>query len=192
MKCITIIFITLFIFASKINAQAPSVENSLWGVQVGIHPFAIYKETKLTTTINLRSELGFGVAWAKNGSYQYSDQWAIIPCIVLEPRFYYNLKKRLEKNKRIDGNSGNFVSLYIGFEPGFGIVSKNVNLFPTLSTIPMWGLKRNIGEKFNFETALGIGYSWTYEKYTQFNGNKIRNTATDIAFGLRLAFGYKF
>ena len=171
------------------NAQEVSVENSAWGVQVGVHPLAFYNETKLMEKITLRSELGFGFGW---GHYGNSTEWAVIPVIALEPRLYYNLQKRMEKGKRTDGNSGNFVSLYLGYVPDFKITShENVIVYPAITILPMWGLKRSVGKHFNFETACGVGFNWTFQEHTLYNGEKLRTTEKGISFGFRLAFGYK-
>lgn len=192
MRFLIVITTSLCLFLPRINAQEETVAKSLWGVQIGIHPFAINNELKITNSIALRNELGFGLVWADNGYYNSTAQWAIVPSVNVEPRYYYNLKKRVKKGKRIDRNSGNYLSLYVGFEPGIGITSNNVDLFPVVSTIPMWGIKRAIGKNFNFETALGVGYGWTFEKHTLYNGSIIRNTERGVTYGIRLALGYNF
>ncbi len=61
----------------------------------------------------------------------------------------------IQKEKRIDGNSGNYLSLYTGFQPGFGITSNNVDMVPVAYIIPTYGLRRNIGEHFNIRLAFG-------------------------------------
>ncbi len=39
------------------------------------------------------------------------------PVITAEPRWYYNLNKRVSKSKNIEGNSGNFISLKTSYHP---------------------------------------------------------------------------
>jgi hypothetical protein len=56
----------------------------------------------------------------------------------------------------------------------------------------MYGLKRNIGKRFNFELAYGIGYGWIYEEYTYFNGETHREPDSGVLANLRLAIGYMF
>jgi hypothetical protein len=68
------------LFLTKITAQNTSVEKSVWGIQLGIHPLSVYNELKLTNSIALRSELGFGFSVS-------GDQWAVVPTIIVEPRY---------------------------------------------------------------------------------------------------------
>ncbi|HZH70069.1 MAG TPA: hypothetical protein VFD80_06440 [Flavobacteriaceae bacterium] len=189
MKYQLLLALSLCLLISNLHAQKATVEKSHWGVQVGIHPLAFYNETKLLEKITLRTELGFGFGWSGFGN---SAEWAVIPVIGIEPRFYYNLQKRMDRGKRTDGNSGNFVSLHMGYVPDFKITShENVIVYPAAIILPMWGLKRSVGKHFNFETACGIGYNWTFKEYTIYNGEKISYTDKGLTFGFRLAFGYK-
>lgn len=193
MKNLFLTILTLCVFIFSANAQEASVEKSIWGFRVGIPPIALSNETGLTKSITIVSEFGFGFAW-RSSSGLFSDNstsWAVIPTINVEPRYYYNLKKRLEKGKRIDGNSGNFLALSAGFSPDFGITSDNVDLDSDLYVIPMWGLKRSIGKNFTFETSVGLGYSWVFEEYT-YNGQTVKETEGSTAFSLRFGFGYWF
>nr|WP_320023401.1 hypothetical protein [uncultured Draconibacterium sp.] len=193
MRYLIIIILAFILFVPKGHAQEVSVEKNLWGVQTLIFPLSVYNETKLTTNIALRSELAWGFGWSGNGSYiDNSVKWAVSPYLGIEPRCYYNLYRRNQKEKRIDGNSGNYLSLYTGFQPGFGITSKNVDIYPAISIMPMYGLRRNIGKHFNFEFAFGFGYNWTFQNYTSATGKKYSNTVGDTTLGLRLALGYIF
>jgi len=188
---LTIVAFCVFIFSGK--AQEASVEKSIWGIRVGIPPIAVSNETGLTKSITLLSEFGFGFAWSSSSGLFVNNttSWAVIPVVNIEPRYYYNLKKRLEKGKRIDGNSGNFLALSAGFSPDFGITSDNVDLDSELFVIPMWGLKRNLGKNFTFESAVGLGYSWVFNEYT-YNGQTVKETEGGTSFSLRFGFGYRF
>jgi hypothetical protein len=78
--------------------------------------------------------------------------------IVIEPRYYYNLQKRAKDAKRIDGNSGNFIALKASYHPEFALF--NADDAPVVSDfaiIPTWGIRRNIGDHFNYEAGLGVG-----------------------------------
>ncbi len=186
------VLLILCLFSLQSKAQEASVEKHVLGVQVGIHPLSGYYEMKLADKIALRGELGFGFAWSGGGYSDNSAEWAILPSLVVEPRWYYNLQRRVNKNKRIDGNSGNYLSLCTGVHPGFDIGSKDVEFYPSLYTIPMYGLRRNIGKRFNFETAFGVGYGWVFEEYKLLDGSTLKRTESGATFGLRLAIGYMF
>jgi len=181
-------FICIFVFITsltEIYAQDTAVEKNVWGIQLGIHPLSVYNETRLASTITLRSELGlsFGVS---------GEQWGIIPTIIVEPRYYYKLKKRATRGKKIKDNNGNYFSILLGVNPGIGIGSDDVNFYPVISTIPMYGLRRNIGDHFNFETAIGFGYNWEFQTVELADGNTINVSEGGTSIGLRLAIGYRF
>jgi hypothetical protein len=180
------IYSVFFIIScTKMSAQDISVEKSIWGVQLGIHPLSVYYEVKLTNSIALRSELGLGFG----GS---GEQWGIVPTVIVEPRYYFNLKKRAKRGKQIAGNNGNYLSLILSVKPGFGIGSSDVDFYPVISTIPMYGLRRNIGKYFNFETAIGYGYSWEFQTVVLGNGKTKHITEGGTSLGLRVAIGYRF
>lgn len=108
------------------------------------------------------------------------------PVISVEPRWYYNLEKRLSKSKSISGNSGNFVSLQTSYHPDWFVISNydNLKTFNLITIIPTWGIKRNIGKHFTYETSIGVGYGYQFRgEYDDVNG---------IAIDLNLRIGYRF
>ncbi len=192
MKYLISIILIICLCTTKGNAQEVSVEESIWGIQALMLPLSVYNESKLTNNIALRSELAWGFSWSGGGYFDNSSQWEVIPYLNVEPRYYYNLNRRNKKEKRIDNNSGNYLSLFTCFQPGLGITSKNVELFPAIYIIPTYGLRRNMGKHFNFEIAFGVGYGWKFEKFTYPNGETYRNTDSGVLSNFRLAFGYIF
>jgi hypothetical protein len=193
MKTLLLTVLTLCVFIFSGNAQEASVEKSIWGIQAGLHPLGIYNETGLTESIVLRSELGFGFAWSSSGGlFDNSTAWAVMPVVIVEPRYYYNLNRRLNKGRRIEGNSGNFLALSVGIQPDFGFTSDNVDLDKEFHVIPMWGIRRGIGNSFSFETSIGLGYGWSFDEYTLYTGERISTTDSGVVLGLRLALGYWF
>ena len=105
------------------------------------------------------------------------------PVISVEPRWYYNLEKRLSKSKSISGNSGNFVSLQTSYHPDWFVISNydNLKTFNLITIIPTWGIKRNIGKHFTYETSIGVGYGYQFRgEYDDVNG---------IAIDLNLRIG---
>lgn len=111
--------------------------------------------------------------------------------ITAEPRWYYNLSKRKAKSKRIDGNSGNFLSVKTSFYPNNLVISniENTYLKSYIMIFPTWGIKRNIGKYFNYEAGFGVGYRHYYAKKHelasyQHNGKLVSN--------VHLRIGYRF
>lgn len=180
-------FVILCISIS-LSAQEASVEKSTFGIQTGILGVWAHNEARLTNKIALRSEIGMDIAIFK--SNMYSDvSFLMGSVIILEPRFYYNLEKRIGKNKSIEGNSGNFISIRTSTHPNILNISSNdnVKIVADASIIPSWGLRRSVGKHFTYETDLGIGYAFYYGK----NADLLYKNG-EVAVNLTFKLGYRF
>mgnify|MGYP003624166173 FL=1 len=168
--------------------QDASVENSSFGIQTGFLGIWAHNEYKLSNSIALRAELGFD-AGVFNDNFSSGSFFILAPVITLEPRWYYNLNKRVSKSRRIDGNSGNFISIKTSYHPDLiiGDIPNNTNFISDLSIVPTWGIRRNIGKHFNYETGIGLGYIHFFKEknvYIKYNNM--------LALNLHLRIGYKF
>ncbi len=183
-----LITLIMFILSLFMNAQTASVEQSVTGVQVGFLGVWINNETKLSNAVALRAELGFDSAiWG--GSHYERTGFLLTPVLSLEPRWYYNLNRRQEKSKRIDGNSGNFFSLKTSYHPDWFLISNDntKEITSDFSVIPSFGIRRNIGDHFNYEAGFGFGYRYLFLKRDGFEEND-----DDFSVNLHLRIGYKF
>ncbi|HDZ12294.1 MAG TPA: hypothetical protein ENH53_08750 [Bacteroidetes bacterium] len=171
---------------TKANAPKASVERSLFSIQTGFLGIWINNEARLSNSFVLRSELGFA-AQIWGGSYQKTG-FLMTPVVRLEPRWYYNLRKRKAKGKRIDGNSGNFISLQTSYYPGGLAISNydDVEISPVFTLSPMWGIQRNIGHHFNYEVAVGMGYSHYFPDKNGYG------ESDNLSLDLLLRIGYRF
>jgi hypothetical protein len=170
------------------KSQTASVEKSTYGIQTGFLGLWAHNESKLTNSIALRTEIGFDSGiWG--GSFYDGTGFLMTPVITLEPRLYYNLNKRVKKSRRIDGNSGNFISLKTSYHPDWFVISNtdNVSIISDISIVPTWGIRRNIGKHFTYETGIGIGYRYIFAKQAGFSENEGEATAN-----LHLRIGYRF
>lgn len=182
--------LTLCTLAIVAKAQNASVENSTFGVQTGVLGIWVYNEAKLSNSIALRTEVGFDFGiWETTFYDDYDAPFLLTPVIVLEPRFYYNLKKRSERSKRIDGNSGNFIALKMGYHPDWFVLfnTDNAPVVSDFSIIPTWGIRRSIGEHFNFEAGIGVGYSYTFAEQAGYPKDK-----GEVELNMHLRIGYRF
>ena len=173
---------------NEVKAQTASVEKSIFGIQTGFLGIWGYNEAKLSNKIALRSEIGFDSGiWG--GDFYDKTGFLMTPVLTLEPRWYYNLDKREKKSKRIDGNSGNFISLKTSYHPDWFVISNydNINIVSDISIIPTWGIRRNIGNHFNYETGIGFGYRYIIAKQAGYLQKE-----SEAALNLHLRIGYKF
>ena len=166
------ILFTLLFFGLTLTAksQNASVEKSTFGIQTGILGIWVHNESKLSNQVVLRSEIGFD-----------SGIWG--------GTFYDKTGFRLKKERRIDGNSGNFISLKTSFHPDWFVISNydNLRIVSDISIVPTWGIRRNIGNHFTYETGFGVGYVYYFAKDAGFSENK-----SDVTVNLHLRIGYKF
>ena len=170
------------------KSQNTSVEQSTYGIQTGFLGIWVHNESKLSNQIALRSELGLDTGIFGNDVYDKTG-FILVPTITLEPRWYYNLTKRESKSRRIDGNSGNFISIKTTYHPDWFVISNeaNINLISDISIVPTWGIRRNVGNHFTYETGIGIGYVHYFKKE-----NVILFNESDVAVNLHLRIGYRF
>lgn len=177
-KIILILLITNFSFSQ----EKASVEKSFFGIQTGFLGAWVHNESRLSNQVSLRSEIGLDFGFSDNG---YSQTSALIPSLRLEPRWYYNLEKRVKKARKISNNSGNFLALNITYNPDWFYISNqdNLNVISTLAFVPKWGIKRTVGNHFTYEVGIGIGTFIVLEDY---------ETNNNVALDLHLRLGYSF
>ena len=170
------------------NAQNASVEKSTFGIQTGFLGIWAHNESKLSNQIALRSELGLDTG-IFGSDVNDINGFLLVPAITLEPRWYYNLNKRQNKSKRIDANSGNFISIKTTYHPDWFVISNedNINFISDISIIPTWGIRRNISSHFNYEAGFGIGYVHYFEK-----DNVVLLDESGVTVNLHLRIGYRF
>jgi len=183
-----ILTLSIFLITFFTNAQNASVEKSTYGIQTGLLGIWAHREVKLTNQIALRQEIGMDAGfWG--GSFYPKNGYLMTPVITLEPRWYYNLNKRISKSRNILGNSGNFLSFKTSYNPNWFVISNydNIQIADQISIIPTWGIKRNIGNHFTYETGIGIGYRYIFAKSVGYLENQ-----SETALNLHLRLGYRF
>ncbi|MGJ5642724.1 hypothetical protein [Formosa sp. S-31] len=185
-----LLFTLAFCGLSLFNyAQSSIVEKSIFNIQTGFLGIYFNNESRLANSIALRSEIGLDTGiWGND--INNIDSFLLTPVITLEPRWYYNLNKRVQKKKKTTKNTGNFVSIKTSYHPDWFTISSenNINFTPDISIIPTWGIRRHIGSHFNFETGIGIGYLHYFfkEQYFYFEDED------QVALNLHLRIGYSF
>lgn len=179
----------ILLIASEITAQNVSVEKSIWSIQTGFLGIWLNNELKLSESIALRSEFGLDLD-VFDTDFGNASNYFLTPVITLEPRWYYNFKKRVKKNKRTDGNSSNFIALKTSYHPDWFVISQyeNISIVSDISFVPTWGIRRNIGKHFGYETGVGLGYRYIfYANQTDYGENE-----GELWFNLHLRIGYNY
>lgn len=182
-KIMTLILMLLF-GGRVFSQQKATVEKSIFGIQTGFLGFWINNESSLSSNLSLKSELGLD-AGLFGGNSNDKIGSVVVPVLTLESRYYYNIQKRGVNNKVTANNSANFIALNLKYQSDVFIISNNnVDVISTISIIPKWGIRRNLGNNFNYETGFGVGYRHFLEKLNSENG--------EVAVDLHLRIGYNF
>lgn len=154
------------------KAQEASVEKSIFSVQTGFAGLWLNNELKLSNSIALKSEIGIEYDFAVGDHYDEAG-FILQPVITVEPKFYFNLKKRNSKGRNISNNSGNYLSLKTSYHPDWFVINLDDNITKNadLSIIPTWGIKRMMGDHFTYEAGAGLGYRIVFIKANSNFGN---------------------
>ncbi|MDT7828745.1 hypothetical protein RQM65_08730 [Pricia sp. S334] len=184
----TTLLLLLFGLNLSLYAQDTSVDKSIFGVQTGVLGLWIHNESRLVDQIALRSEIGLDAGLFGGSRYYNGTGFLLIPTLTLEPRWYYNLNKRSSRSRNIDANASNFVSLKTSLLPDWFVISNydDIQVIDQITIIPTWGIKRNIGPRFNYEAGLGIGDRFAFAKSAGFAENE-----GEAAANLHLRIGYR-
>ncbi|PKG41367.1 hypothetical protein [Psychroflexus sp. MES1-P1E] len=199
-----IIFITFFglLFVYQASAQdqsnlAPaSVEKSIYGIQTGFLGAWLYNESRLSNEFALRSQVGFDFRIEGFGEFESfgpNDGFYGILHLSLEPRWYYNLEKRLKKGKTIDRNSGNFIALLVSsnLESVSFTSNDRIESLDQIRFVPKWGIRRSLGKHISYEAGFGFGYAFflnNTERTGFFPFRDERNSDFTVDIHLRIGF----
>ena len=152
----SILFILFSVASLHAQKEMKSVEKSILSIQTGYFGTWINHELKLHKKFALRTEFGteYRLKFVIKQSF---DSLKNQVSIFLEPKYYFNLKKRESKNKNIKNNAGNYISLRINLN-----ILNNLEIgeFYFYDLTPTFGIRRNITSHFNLEFSCGYGLSY--------------------------------
>lgn len=156
----------LLIFALSLGMTVFSQETTSQFSLNFLIPSAEY-EVSISENSTVDAMLGMGFGYHE-AEYLDEPEYGIFPQILAQYRYYYNLKKRKEKGKKVSENSGNYIAaagvLSIG-DPLFGDMEL-ANAYKGFVG-PAWGLQRiyNSNFKLNLNLGFGLGFDDLGETY---------------------------
>jgi hypothetical protein len=163
MKLTLYIFVFFYCLNLKAQESSSGLEKNIYNIEIGAVGFWLNNELKLSDEIALRIEVGLYTEIVKGIGF------FMAPEITIEPRWYYNIKKRVFNKLDTRNNSANFLTIKTSFRSGiFEISNYDQNRAEnSFAIIPKWGIRRNISKSFNYELGAGIGYlSFINQKYS--------------------------
>ncbi len=117
------------------------------------------KSISRKTSLNFEAGLNYWFSYAYSDYFGSDFGYTLAPIVSVEGRHYYNLDKRLRQGKSIANNSGNFLSVGLGYT--FTPIDSDMYEDPVVAITPAWGMQRGIGKRFSMELLLG--YSFRYD-----------------------------
>lgn len=164
-KLITVIILS-FLYNGYSQQTDNSVNKHLLKGNLLFFPSLVY-ELGVTKSSAFKAEIGTSLTLFERFN---ETKIGVFPKLETQYKFYYNLNKRADKNRLINGNSANFIALvgiYQGEEDLIGD-SERVSKFLFLG--PAWGLQRTYKSGFSFLVELGFGYDFGYKEGNDNNG----------------------
>ncbi|WP_299430045.1 hypothetical protein [uncultured Maribacter sp.] len=151
-----LICLLAFSFLSKAQSFK-NVEDHQFAINIFTPGFIYEKGLSKNTTLATEFTIGFEA----KGCTGCETLYGVYPAFVGQYRYYYNMERRLRKNKNISGNTGNYVSGSIWLQSGnpiLGDLQKNYNITGVIA--PIYGFQRTYKKGFNFKIEGGVGYSF--------------------------------
>lgn len=150
---------------SQDTPSRPVVAESLFSVNFLVP--AVEFEAGITpkTTLDLNFGIGFGLA---SGMYRDGTEFGFFPTFQAQYRYYYNLEKRLEQERKISDNNGNYFAGHVGLSSGKPVIGDLEYINNYSSTIGVvWGMQRiyDSGFKLNFNLGAGYGFNDLGDSY---------------------------
>ena len=152
----TIFLSVSLLLASFLNAQSiRNVEDNQLVLNF-LLPGVVY-EAGISENATLATELTVGFAYRESTFFE--DGFGIYPIGRFQYRYYYNFLRRLEKGKRIAGNTGNYLAPTIAVQSGKAIIGDldySSDYFAGFGTV--YGIQRTAPKGFQFRFEAGPSY----------------------------------
>jgi hypothetical protein len=179
----TILLVSFFpVFAQDVNTKH-QLQN-LTKLDLGLRGIGFTFEPRLGNKLSMDLSAGLGGGYnISAGNFEYN--WNFLQpavYVIVNPKFYYNLDKRIEKGKKTGLNAGNYLGLVIKYtSKGLG---ENPDVWDALLFNLHWGIQRQVGKRWTFNTHAGIGYA--------VDATDLSNSSGTVYPALDLRFAYVF
>jgi hypothetical protein len=158
------------------QSEVTVLKKDIVSIDIGVVGAWLNYEKHIKKLFTLKSQLGLEGGLLIGDAVDY---FILTPTLRLEPRYYYNFNRRVNDGKKTSYNAANYFALTLMIIPNLFSISNvsGLEYQRGFSLIPKFGIKRTVGQRMNFEFAIGAG-PW-------FNENGIEGTV-----GLDIRFGY--
>lgn len=161
-KILIIILLTSHIFrASGQDASKDSSLKSLTKFDLGLQGVGFSYEPRISNKMMIDLSAGAGGGYnIFEGGVDY--RWNLLqPALyfMVTPKFYYNRKRRIEKGKKFQNNSGNYFGVRLKYTTGNNSSDYNYRVYQSGLINLHWGIQRPVGKKWILNAHAGAGYA---------------------------------
>ena len=173
--------VTIFLIIIGIgSAQAQDVLKDNFNIELNLIGIGVNYEKTIADNFTVNGQIGYAGSLFKGVTKDVEYLFTTI--IEVEPRFYHNFSKRVQKGKKTTNNSANYFGLGLTFIPDWLTTNneRNIKVAQSFNLIPKYGLRRRISGGLSFDFAFGIGYQW--------NENRDNGFIPELELGLSYSF----
>jgi hypothetical protein len=172
------------LFTMTIIAQNDKsyITEKVWRINILNPAIELELPTGNNSTFSSALGIGYGGGYPDLTSGGNGIIYIISPFLDLQQKWFYNFDKRNNKEKTVDNNSGNFISMR--FITKGNSIADNITRTSNIDFAfgPTWGIQRKYGKNFHLLFDVGPQY------YFDTNGN---GNIWPIMFQLNLGFDLK-
>lgn len=148
---------TIFLLISALSlSQTPkNVEANQFSINLLLPGVVFEHGISENTTLAAEATVGF----ALRGCSGCETDFGIYPIGRFQYRYYYNFDRRLQKGKRISGNTGNYIAPIFAVQGGKAVIGDldfTSDFFAGLGAV--YGIQRTAPKGFQFRLEGGPGY----------------------------------
>ncbi len=129
-------------------------------LDLGLQGIGLTFEPRISNHITIDLSMGFG-----GGYYIYKSSFEyhvlkLAGCFSATPKYFYNIKKRINKGKTVQNNSWNYFGIRVKYSGPLSEFADDPNgIAAGILTNIHWGLQRSLGGRWMFSSQVGVGYA---------------------------------
>ena len=157
-KIILLTSILYFSHASFGQTKEPETRlTSNSKIDLGLRGIGFTYEPRINNAMTI--DLSTGIGGGYNIAEGFIEYQLLKPALYISvtPKYFYNLKKRINKGNTILYNSGNYIGARLTLNTP--LYNKTDIIRNSILTNIHWGIQRAIGNKWSLNAHIGVGYA---------------------------------
>jgi hypothetical protein len=155
-----ILLIPILGFLHSSFAQTKKLENKLSSIakiDLGLQGIGFTYEPRISNGVT--TDLSAGIGGGYNIAEGSIDYQLLKPALYFSatPKYFYNIKKRINQGKTVRYNSGNYVGVRFTFNTP--LYKKSDIIRNSILANIHWGIQRAISNHWTINSHIGIGYA---------------------------------